>query len=93
MLGSTATQNKSPGNAVTRAGVNKSFRYRTTAIYQGRMGSMKPEAIMARYTKRLAPIWPEESVRAGSDWPSISALHFRICDRLRAGSSSWASSS
>jgi hypothetical protein len=55
-------------------------------------GSFKPEAIIARSTDNWREWWREESGRVGSDWQSIIALHFQICARLRAESSSWASS-
>jgi hypothetical protein len=36
--------------------------------------------------------WRIESARSGSDWRSLINLHFEICNRLQAISSSWASS-
>jgi hypothetical protein len=33
--------------------------------------------------------WRIESARSGSDWRSLINLHFEICNRLQAISSSW----
>jgi hypothetical protein len=61
-------------------------------VLQKQAVRLKHHGITASSTINSREWWREESVRAGSAWQSISALHFQICDRIRAGSSSWASS-
>jgi hypothetical protein len=61
----------------------------TMTVLQKPAGRLK---LTASSTTNWREWWREESVRVGSDWQSIIALHLQICARLRAASSSWSSS-
>jgi hypothetical protein len=84
------TLKKNPGCAVTRAGVTKSLRHYSNGIpielidlselYLSSTGSCSAD--WRRW-------WAAEAERIGTNRRSLIELHFQICDRLRASSSSW----
>jgi hypothetical protein len=55
-------------------------------------GGKSSAKIIARSTADARAWWATEAERIGSNWQSLISLHFAICNRLQAASSSWRSS-